>query len=514
MQKLNTENASFPPDNALSLIKKHITLVLCPCWGVQMPYLGLAHLCTYLKSLGAVVHGLDLNIDVYRQVSEKAGHLWENTNADNWVDPQKMKRYYAAELLHQVDYCVEKILRTPAPIIGFSIYRSNRLFSIKVIDAVKKADPSRTIIVGGRGCATPSERALFNQKQIDAFATGAGETVLAEGIRRNGDFSGIPGTIIPKNNRLPEAKPIPVDINAIPFPTFEEFDLSLYTDKTLPIMTSTGCIGRCAFCDDHLAAGRYRYRKAENILQELKWHVSKNKISHFWFNDLLVNGNQKNLERLCDLIIADKLKIRWIALAMIRRDTTLTLLRKMRKAGCYTLNYGVESGADSILKKMGALYTVADTEQVLKFTRQAGINTQLNFIFGFPGETENEFLETLAFIQRNRIHICGVTNINTCAIVENSPLGNNPSAYDAYPRFRWKPVDKRFSTKDGTDYQERVDRVKRAITTLKKLGLPIWTTNIPAPGSIVETRWDAVKRRTLNALVYPVRYARYRFGRS
>lgn len=466
------------------LTNRQITLVMCPCWGIQMPYLGQAYLSQFIKNLGADVYTLDLNISVYRRVSERYRYLWENRFSQQWVDPKSMRELIHNELAGQVDSCTKAVLQTPSHIIGFSVYQSNRLFSIRVIDEIKKQDPSRVIIVGGRGCGTESERSLFNKDMVYAFVIGEGEEILAEGLSRNGDFSNIPGVIIPEISCRPETvKPKPIDVNSMPFPTFSEFDLNNYTEKTLPVISSRGCIGKCAFCDDHLSSGKYRYRKAESVVQELRWHVKRNKITHFWFNDLLINGNNGNLERLCDLIIKKKMKIRWIALAIIRRDTTLKLLNKMRKAGCYTINYGIESGSDSILKKMGALYTVKDAERILKLTRKAMINTQLNFIVGFPGETESEFIETLEFIERNREWICGITNLNTCTIVENSPLGKKPDIFGAMPEPGWEPVDGRFSTVDGTNYEERVERLNRATVFIKTLGLSIWTKNMPSTES-------------------------------
>jgi len=132
---------------------------------------------------------------------------------------------------------------------------------------------------------------------------------------------------------------------------------------------------------------------------------------------------------------------------------------------------------------MGALYTVKDTERILELTRKARINTQLNFIVGFPGETESEFIETLEFIERNREWICGITNLNRCIIVENSPLGKNPDIFGAMPEPGWEPVAGRFSTVDGTNFEERVERLNRAIVFIKTLGLSIWSTNMPSAES-------------------------------
>jgi hypothetical protein len=75
-----------------------------------------------------------------------------------------------------------------------------------------------------------------------------------------------------------------------------------------------------------------------------------------------------------------------------------------------------------VLKKMAKGYRVADIERALAQIRGAGINTMINFIVGFPGETEDDFAQTLALVRRNRAHICGVNSINTCILLLGSPL--------------------------------------------------------------------------------------------
>jgi radical SAM superfamily enzyme YgiQ (UPF0313 family) len=445
-----------------------------------MPYLGLAQLSTYLRRTWVTVYTLDLNIDVYRRIPEEAKSLWENESVEAWTSPKALDKLISGVLSSEVKYCAQRILELPADIVGFSVYRPNRLFTIKVIEEVIRKDPSRVIVVGGGGCSSATERADFPRSLVDVFVVGEGEEVLAKVIRSKGDFSGIRGTIVPvSDDYIDNGVAKPVDINRISFPTFEEFDLNNYTEKALPILASRGCIARCAFCEDHLSWDTYRYRRAEVVFDEIRWHVKNNGISYFWFNDLLINASNKNLEKLCDLIIENGIDIRWIALAMVRRDTTEALLRKMRSAGCYTLNYGIESGSDRILKKMRAPYTVSDAERVLELTRRADINTQLNFIVGFPGETETEFAETLQFIRRNREWICGISSLNTCTLVQNSPMGKNPGLYGALPRPGWEPVSRRFETEDGTCYEERVERIKRAASMIQELGLSIWTTNAP-----------------------------------
>jgi hypothetical protein len=178
-----------PLERKRGKFSRSVALVMCPCWGVQMPYLGLAYLSAYVKAMGATVYTLDLNIDVYRRVPGKARFLWETESVEEWTTASALNGLTSEVLCGEVEYCAQRILEVPAEIVGFSVYRSNRLFTVKVIKEVKQVEPSRVIVVGRRGCSTESERADFPTGLVDVFVVGEG--TLASGVERNGDFSGI-----------------------------------------------------------------------------------------------------------------------------------------------------------------------------------------------------------------------------------------------------------------------------------------------------------------------------------
>ena len=117
-------------------------------------------------------------------------------------------------------------------------------------------------------------------------------------------------------------------------------------------------------------------------------------------------------------------------MAKIRADMDIKLLDKMKKAGCVLLNYGVESGSGSILESMGKPYSAKDAETVIKNTSKAGIDVVLNFIVGYPGETEDDFQKTLDFIGAVSGHVLNIAPGHPCLVVPYNRLYRNPERYN------------------------------------------------------------------------------------
>ena len=307
---------------------------------------------------------------------------------------------------------------------------------------------------------------------------GEGEETLYElvkTLKEGKPVSNIQGVMV--NNKHHRYKFIPqppiMDIDKIPFPTFEEFDLKLYSNKELPILTSRGCIGKCTYCTDYIISGCYRFRSAEKIVEELIFLIAKYKIRMFALNDLLCNANLKELEKTCDLIIKNKLKIKWGGYATIRSDMGARLLKKMKRAGCVTMHYGFESGSNKVLKLMNKYYTAEDTEELIKKTKIAGIGVVVNIIVGFPGETVKDFNETIEFIKKNNSYIDMVGNVSVCFIMSGSMICKYP---------------KRFGITLKNDFEKWYDkynnhkiRAKKAIQVIKllnQLKIPVSVKNL------------------------------------
>jgi len=120
--------------------------------------------------------------------------------------------------------------------------------------------------------------------------------------------------------------------------------------------------------------------------------------------DDISNGNIRELESFCDLMIEADLGLKWnLENAVIRKEMRTPLYRKLKRAGCTLLGYGMETPSHSLLKKIGKrLSKDVDLAKVLKEGRKAGLYISVNIMFGIPGETDEDFDYLLHWLKKNR----------------------------------------------------------------------------------------------------------------
>ncbi|MFA5146524.1 MAG: radical SAM protein [Candidatus Omnitrophota bacterium] len=463
-----------------------ILLVLCPPWDITMPPLGISYLSSYLKHKGYRALVFDANIYLFNTVNHEYRRWW-NTNAyELWVHERSFDTELSDAFGDRFDELAEEIISTDTKCIGFSVHYANRLFTVELARRVRKRDRTRVMIFGGPGCSTEEQRALIPQDIADVFVVGEGEEALAEVLKdlhEKGGIRHVPGTIInekgPLSGHMPR-QPI-ADLDTMTFPTFEEFHLDLFTLPRLPLLTSRGCIGRCSFCNDHGMLFPYRQRTARHVMEEIRYHAAHNKVANFSLKDLLCNGNARELELLCDMIIKEDMKIVWDSQAIPNRSLTRRLLAKMKKAGCNTLIYGVESCSDNVLRRMRKSFTKKDVSRVLKNTKRAGIKAFINIIVGFPGESESDFMETYDFIKRHISCINAVSSLNTCLVNYGSDLQRRPQKYNIAAPEQGGIDSMRWQGLDGNTFELREERLGKISKLFSDFGVDCGYSNTSAP---------------------------------
>jgi len=227
----------------------------------------------------------------------------------------------------------------------------------------------------------------FNSDVIPKYLNG--ETELYDIVyRKNGEIINAP------YKKLKHYK--------IPVPQHELFPLNKYKSphgKRRPftvVITSFSCPFSCNFCVSNSL--KYKERDIENVVSELK-HIVSLKIKEVWFFDMTFCVNKSRVLQLCNRILEEQLDLTWIC--MTRVDTIDDeMLSLMKKAGCHTIMFGIESGNDNILMKSLKGFTKKQAIEAFNLCNKYRIRNMAHFIIGLPGETEETILETIEFSKK------------------------------------------------------------------------------------------------------------------
>jgi radical SAM superfamily enzyme YgiQ (UPF0313 family) len=199
------------------------------------------------------------------------------------------------------------------------------------------------------------------------------------------------------------------NIDSIPFPHyqgFEEFNFNQYggfpplTRPTAAIISSRGCVFDCSYCASvHFWGRRWRFRSAENVLDEIQWLVEEYGVRSFYFFDDNFPVNKERALRICKGIIDNRWRLNWACCSHVKM-VSRQLLEAMKNSGCVTIDFGVESGSDRILKNINKRQTRDDIEKSFNLCHEFGILPRAYLMVGNPGEDESTIDETVDLIKR------------------------------------------------------------------------------------------------------------------
>jgi len=465
-----------------------VSLVLCPNWGTETPHLGIALLSASLRKHNHDVRVFDLNIRVQRSSQANLG-IWKVENDGQWA-----KADFTADFIKEksaaMDLFVDEILENDAQIIGFSVYSSTYIISLELARRIKKKNSSKIIVFGGQFCYPKTNaETLARYECVDIVVIGEGEDVLLEIIDKfeaanKIDFCA--GIIFKDNGKLVNCgfrEPIK-NLDNLPFADFSDFTLSMYDNfSQLPVFLSRGCPYPCVFCSTKLFWMKYRSMSGERVFKEIEYQMNRYKDIYFFsFNDHVINADMRNLSVLCDLIIEAKAKrkqdnpnwekVSWRGAAVLRKEMTMEFLKKMRDAGCVELEYGAESGSPRVRELMKKMpYEVGVLERVIRDTCAVGIGARVNFMFGFPGETEEDFQATLDFLKRNKDYFSQVhPSESFCCVDQGTYIYEHPEEFGVINRYSslfWHTIDRK------NTYPERLRRHQVFCELAESLNIPL-----------------------------------------
>ncbi len=220
-------------------------------------------------------------------------------------------------------------------------------------------------------------------------------------------------------------KPIPHQkLNMSYAPDFSQFlqNKDYFTPElVISIRTSSSCYYRkCAFCT-HFNPKSVYY---EYPISHIKKIVVQSKAKYFFFTDDMIH--KKRLLELAKML--QPLNVRWMCQLKPTADLDKDTLQILYNCGLRQVLFGVESGNQRVLDLMQKGIVIHDVERVLKNSHDIGIKNIVYIMFGFPTETKDEFLDTIAFLKRND-EVIDLVSTSVFGLQKGSAVYNNPSKY-------------------------------------------------------------------------------------
>jgi len=293
---------------------------------------------------------------------------------------------------------IQKILFEKKPdILGLSIFNANRWGGIETASIAKELNSGIKTVFGGVGATFLWKHFLTHFDYIDYLVIGEGEYSFLNLVKH-----------LEKNDAGP-----PYSINGIAFRDGEHIHKTDSPEKIhdldilpLPakyfdfqhISLMRGCPGKCSFCGspEFWGSGSISSHSSKYFVDQLEI-LNKRGITFFYVSDDTFTLKKAVVIEICREIIKRKLDITWVAISRvdcINED----ILYWMRMAGCIQISFGVESGSETIRKKLGKNINDEKIKNAFSLCTEYGILPRAYFIYGSPGETWNTINQTISLM--------------------------------------------------------------------------------------------------------------------
>lgn len=295
----------------------------------------------------------------------------------------------------------KQIITQFAPdIVGItSLTGKTILDGIAVSRYIKKHMPHVPIVWGGVH-ASILPRSTLENPFVDFVIIGEGEdafNALLHCLETKGNLNSIPQLAFKEHNALiiNDIQPPKKHMDSLILLPWHLVDVSRYTRHETLLITSRGCPHRCEFCyAKNYHAHQWRAMSPERVRQEITHAQKFHTIKRFRFDDdnfcadmqrayAIIDSLPRNIPVYFECRV-DYIEEKFVALLSTFKEVFIFL--------------GVESGNDTILKKMNKGFTAADTRKAFALLNAYGIKTSASFIIGYPDETPAQLQDTLRLI--------------------------------------------------------------------------------------------------------------------
>lgn len=472
-----------------------IVLVNVPGTLTNKPLMAPALLKASLEKEGFTCKTIDFNARFYSEVNDSALHELEKYFIGPDIDVTDSAHSLAENIISL--YATE-ILQYNPNFVGISVFTYQSRVAAKLLSIELKKHSDSKIILGGQGIIDGGilgksgfGQTLLESNLIDYYIRSEGESSLVELLKGNTAYPGINSNSFKQIDNL----------DLLPWANYDDYDFSLYTKKSIPMLSSRGCVRSCSFCDIH-SHWKYRYRSGNDVANEMIFQAQKYNIEDFVFGDSLINGNLKEFKKFIEILstynkTAEK-KLKWSSQFIVRNQQQLneSYWENLAASGAYNLAIGIETGSDKVREHMNKKFTNDDIDYTLGMFEKYGITCVFLIITGYPTETKLDFQETInmftKYKQYSNTVITSVTPGSGLGILSGTPLFEHA----AEENIQLDKIETNWIAWNNLDLtvDEKIHRRQFLVDHLRKLGYNVSITDNAAFTMMLDKK-DYYKKR-------------------
>jgi anaerobic magnesium-protoporphyrin IX monomethyl ester cyclase len=284
----------------------------------------------------------------------------------------------------------------------------------RLVNAIRTRFQDVPIVAGGEHITAAPEYVLRDCPALTYCGLGEGELTMVElagAIAEGRSPRDVPGLVFRAGSEIVRnaARRRVRDIDTFPRPAWDLFPIREYIDggvtpgvdigRSIPLLASRGCPYECTFCSNPVMWGQiWRVRSQDEVLAEMKFYMSKYRVTNFDFYDLTAIVRKDWIVKMARLIIDSGLDITWQLPSGTRSEAIdLEVVELLYRSGCRHIIYAPESGSDRTLTLIKKKINKPKMIESVRGAVDERIKTKANFIVGFPDETVADVLQSYVF---------------------------------------------------------------------------------------------------------------------
>ncbi len=369
-----------------------------------------------------------------KYVDEVLVKTWLQTESD----VARLRRV-RAQVEPFLDDCLAAVDWAEQTLVGFTSIFQQNIASLALAARIKEEHPHLTIAFGGANWEEAMGVALLKQYPfVDLAFSGEADqsfpavlAARAAGLPADG-IAGVTTAGSPRK-RTPAATGV-ARLDDVPYPDFDAFfdrrsvGVVSGVTPTLLVETARGCWwgerSHCTFCGLNGATMTFRSKSPERVVEEFTHLRDRYGVRSFSVVDDILD--MQYFKTVVPMLAEAELGLDlfW----EIKANLTARHVRQLRDAGVIWVQPGVESLNDHVLDLMRKGTTAFKNIELLKWCKEYGVKPLWNFLYGFPGETADDYAESIELIH-SIWHLDAPTGYGPVRLDRFSPYHQDPDGF-------------------------------------------------------------------------------------